>query len=288
MTTTVKRGAGRPAAQAKTAKAAQRTPLPADQTAEMEQADRAMGPEMPKVAPKRPARKAAKATPAKATADTADQRGAMQVPLGASATDDDAREAIAATVAETVTKMTPLKGTSHTTGKVHFARQERHLDQSVKGMMLVQICGMGRAQRTYLAETPAEAEVTCKRCLAIRPDATPAAATPPAPAETSDKPGKAATRSESHPERRAGSGPAKLARLTAELEPFGWKISAKTGPGNRIEATAKRGTETLRQVWVDGSYDYGTSVYKDGETVTRKVRNLSEAIRLCARKAEVA
>jgi hypothetical protein len=73
----------------------------------------------------------------------------------------------------------------------------------------------------------------------------------------------------------------KAVRLKAALEPVGWKVSVKTGPGDRIEASAKRGTETLRQVWIDGAYDYGASQYTNGE-VSRKVRNLSEAIRLYA------
>jgi hypothetical protein len=97
------------------------------------------------------------------------------------------------------------------------------------------------------------------------------------------KAGKPIPRPESHPERRDGSGPAKLARMKAALEPFGWKVSAKTGPGNRIEATARRGKETLRMVWVDGAYDYGASRYLNGD-VNRKVRNLSEAIRMLGSK----
>ena len=109
-------------------------------------------------------------------------------------------------------------------------------------------------------------------------------ATGKAPAKAAPAPGNTATRAESHPERRAGSGPAKLARLTAALEPFGWKVSSKTGPGGRIEAQAKRGAETLRLVWVDGAYDYGLSKLTDGGKIERKVRNLSEAIRLCAVK----
>jgi hypothetical protein len=99
-----------------------------------------------------------------------------------------------------------------------------------------------------------------------------------APAKAAGKAGNTETRPESHPERRDGSGPAKLARLTSALEPYGWKITVKT-TGDRIEATAKRGTETLRQVWVDGGYVYGASSYNG-----RKVRNVAEAIRLCAVK----
>lgn len=101
-----------------------------------------------------------------------------------------------------------------------------------------------------------------------------AGAAPSTPAKTPAPDGKTATR----PERRASSGTGKLARLTAALKPAGWDIKSKT-VGDRIEATAKRDAETLVMVWVDGAYDYGASQYTNGSS-NRKVRNLSEAVRL--------
>jgi hypothetical protein len=82
----------------------------------------------------------------------------------------------------------------------------------------------------------------------------------------------------------AGSAEAKLARLTAALKPFGWRVTVKAS-GERTEATAKRGRETLVQVWVGGAYGYGASQYANNGS-SRKVRNLSEAIRLCAVQPE--
>lgn len=63
--------------------------------------------------------------------------------------------------------MITLKGQS-LTGMVHWARQVKHLDKSVKTPMLSQTCGMGRSQRAYLSAT--DAPVTCKRCLALQPN----------------------------------------------------------------------------------------------------------------------
>jgi hypothetical protein len=96
--------------------------------------------------------------------------------------------------------------------------------------------------------------------------------------EASKASGNTETKPESHPERREDSGPAKVARLIEALRPAGWKVTSKT-TGNRIEATAKRKTETLVMAFVNGGYDYGTSSYSDGDK-TRKIRNVSEAIRL--------
>jgi hypothetical protein len=64
---------------------------------------------------------------------------------------------------------TPLKGENYTTGTVHLAREVRHLDRSVKELVLAQACGIGSRQVAYLAPAPADAEVTCKRCARQQP-----------------------------------------------------------------------------------------------------------------------
>lgn len=92
---------------------------------------------------------------------------------------------------------------------------------------------------------------------------TPEAATATAPAETSDKPGKAATGEESHPERRAGSGPAKLTRLTAELEP-----SAGRSPSRPDRATGSR--PGLLSEKVDARADVRFLLGDPGSVVTSK------------------
>lgn len=57
------------------------------------------------------------------------------------------------------------KGISYTTGTVHYVRTVGHRDRSVSNPMLVQRCGMGGRQLSYLAPAPDDAEVTCKRCV---------------------------------------------------------------------------------------------------------------------------
>lgn len=70
------------------------------------------------------------------------------------------------------------KGSNDSTGNVHYAKTVGHWNGAEQA--LVQRCGASPAQLLYLTPVAGDVEVTCKRCLANPPKATPARV--PAPA----------------------------------------------------------------------------------------------------------
>lgn len=235
MTTTVKRGAGRSAAAARTAKAAQRTPVG---QAEMEAAKETPREEFNRLTAL-PLAEQTKAIQARI-------RKLSNLPENCGPREEAEPE-------------TPLS--QQTSAQLRETARKLGLSPSAK-MPKDKLIGL-----IYAKTAPAKKAPDVWLDDVVKKDA--------------GKPARS-TRKAAGKKATASGLPAdgKAARLKEALEPNGWTVTVKTS-GERIEATAKRGSETLRQVWVAGAYDYGASSFNG-----RKVRNLSEAIRLGSRKAE--